>query len=186
MLTYQICSILRTTDGGQTWTQIFSYGYPPPDYQLAVYPNYNYDVSKAPWITTFATGDTKRVGWGIQGLAIDPFDSNHWLYGTGLTIYGGHDLTNWDANPRQNVTIASLADGVEETAVLSLTAPISGPKLISAVGDVGGFVHSDLSTPPPTFSNPIWAGVSNRPLVKTLTPTDPDLTVCCQRRPCWC
>ncbi|KAL5482494.1 hypothetical protein ACEPAI_9088 [Sanghuangporus weigelae] len=155
---YPDANIMRSTDGGASWTQIFSFGYPPPDYQLAIYPNYNYDVSKAPWITTFKTGDTKTVGWGIQGLAIDPFDSDHWLYGTGLTIYGGYDLTNWDANPRKNITLASLADGLEETAVQGLTAPLSGTKLISVVGDVGGFVHIDLTRPPITFTNPIWAG----------------------------
>ena len=150
---------MRSTDGGLSWTQIFSFGYPAPDYTLAVYPDYVHDVSKAPWISTFASGDTKVIGWGIQGLAIDPFDSDHWLYGTGLTIYGGHDLTNWDTNPRKNVTVASLADGVEEMAVQALTAPISGPKLVSVVGDDGGFVHTDLTVPPPTFTNPIWAGV---------------------------
>lgn len=30
-----------------------------------------------------------------DSLVIDPFDSNHWLYGTGLTVYGGRDLTSW-------------------------------------------------------------------------------------------
>ena len=118
-------------------------------------------MSRAPWITTFQTGDTKKVGWMIQGLAINPFDSDHWLYGTGLTIFGGHDLTKWDANPRQNITLATLADGIEETAVLGLTAPISGPKLVSAVGDVGGFVHTDLRNFPKPFTNPVWAGVSS-------------------------
>lgn len=153
-------SLFRSTDGGASWTQIYSYGYPPPNYTLAVTPYYNYNVSLAPWITTFATGDTKHIGWGIQGLAIDPFDSNHWLYGTGLTIYGGHDLTNWDANPRKNVTVASLADGVEETAILGLTAPPSGPILVSSIGDVGGFVHNDLNTPPTDPTNPIFQGVN--------------------------
>lgn len=151
---------MRSTDGGATWSSIFNWGYPPPNYVGTRTPFYNFDVSRAPWISTFATGDTKQIGWMIEGLSIDPFDSDHWLYGTGLTVYGGRDLTNWDANPRKNITVASLATGIEETAVLDLTAPISGPLLISAVGDVGGFVHSDLTKPSPTFTNPIWAGVS--------------------------
>ena len=46
-----------------------------------------WDISQAPWILSYAT-DSKQVGWGIEGLAIDPFDSNHFLYGTGLTLYG--------------------------------------------------------------------------------------------------
>lgn len=123
-------------------------------------PYYNYDVSKARWITTYAAGDTKHIGWGIQGLSIDPFDSDHWLYGTGLTIYGGHDLTNWDADPRKNVTVESLADGVEETAILGLTAPPTGPILVSSIGDVGGFVHSNLNSTPVDPTNPIFQGVS--------------------------
>jgi xyloglucan-specific exo-beta-1,4-glucanase len=94
----------------------------------------------------------------IQGMSINPFDSDHWLYGTGLSIFGGHDLTNWDEG--ENITLATLADGIEETAVLGLTAPISGPKLVSAVGDVGGFVHTDLTTFPQPFTNPVWSGVS--------------------------
>ena len=32
----------------------------------------------------------------IEALEIDPHDSDHWLYATGLTVYGGHDLTKWD------------------------------------------------------------------------------------------
>ena len=96
----------------------------------------------------------------IEGLAIDPFDSNHFLYGTGLTLMGSRNLLNWDANPRTNITISSLADGMEETAVLSLIAPPTRPLLASVVGDVGGFVHTSLTTPPAEFTNPTWSGVS--------------------------
>lgn len=95
-----------------------------------------------------------------SSLQIDPFDSSHWLYGTGLSLWGGRDLTNWDLNPRQNVTVSSLATGIEEMAVLGLTAPTTGPLLVSAVGDDGGFVHESLTESPPTFSNPAWPGVS--------------------------
>ncbi|KLO08325.1 CEL6 protein [Schizopora paradoxa] len=158
---YPDANIFRSTDGGASWTQIYSYGYPPPNYVGTKTPYYKFDVSAAPWIDTFLTGNSEQVGWGIQGLAIDPHDSNHWLYGTGLTIYGGHDLLNWDASPRKNITLASLATGVEETAVQGLTAPISGPKIVSVVGDVGGFVHTDLSAPPLPFTNPIWPGTAS-------------------------
>jgi xyloglucan-specific exo-beta-1,4-glucanase len=71
-----------------------------------------------------------------SGLSIDPFDSNHWLYGTGATIQGGHDLLRWDT--AGNVTIKSLASGIEEMSVQALISPPTGPTLISAVGDVGG------------------------------------------------
>ena len=69
-------------------------------------------------------------------MAIDPFDSNHWLYGTGETVYGGHNLLQWDT--AHNVTLKSLADGIEEDAIQSLISPPSGAHLLSAVGDNGG------------------------------------------------
>ena len=72
----------------------------------------------------------------MEALVIDPFDSDHWLYGTGETVYGGHDLTKWDTV--HNVTLKSLADGIEEDAVQGLISPPAGPQLFSAVGDNGG------------------------------------------------
>ena len=73
----------------------------------------------------------------IEGLSIDPFDSNHWLYGTGATIYGSHDLLKWDT-AAHNVTLKSLADGIEETAVQALLSPPTGPPLVSALLDLAG------------------------------------------------
>ena len=76
----------------------------------------------------------------MESLVIDQFDSNHWLYGTGATIYGGHDLLKWDTT--HNVTLKSLADGIEETSVQGLISPPSGPSLISALGDIRGKNYS--------------------------------------------
>lgn len=59
---YIAFSIYRSTDGGATWTGIFTYDYPPPDYTLAVQRSYVWDVSRAPWITTFTGNDTKLIG----------------------------------------------------------------------------------------------------------------------------
>ncbi len=71
-------------------------------------------------------------------LAIDPFDSNHWLYGTGATIYGSHDLKKWDTV--HNVTLKMLADGIEETSVRGLISPPTGPHLLSGVADIAGMI----------------------------------------------
>ena len=68
------------------------------------------------------------------------------LYGTGATLYGGHDLLKWDTI--HNVTIESLATGIEEEAVIALITPPGGPPLLSAVGDDGGFYHASLTSPP--------------------------------------
>lgn len=128
--------IYRSTDGGQTWTGLWAWqSYPI----MNLY--YAYNDALAPWIgPNYTTTDmTTQIGWMMEGLNIDPFDSNHWLYGTGETIYGGHDLLNWDSI--HNVTIESLADGVEETSIQGLISPPTGAHLISAIGDVGGDIY---------------------------------------------
>jgi xyloglucan-specific exo-beta-1,4-glucanase len=123
----------RTTDGGNTWTGLWDW---------ASYPTmnryYTYDDSLAPWLGPDGTADSivTQIGWMMEALAIDPFDSNHWLYGTGATIYGGHDLLKWDTV--HNITIKSLADGIEETSVQALLSPPTGPVLLSGVLDEEG------------------------------------------------
>jgi xyloglucan-specific exo-beta-1,4-glucanase len=85
----------------------------------------------------------------IESLEIDPFDSNHWLYGTGLTVMGGHNLLSWDTN--YNVSISTLAKGVEEMAVIDLSSVPGGSELLAAVGDDSGFTYvssSNLLTAP--------------------------------------
>ena len=162
--------IFRSTDGGSTWSALW-YGFSMSflnnnlnhirawgDYPT-IYKYYTYDDTLAPWIgpdvDSFTLG-TLQIGWMMEGLSIDPFDSNHWLYGTGETIYGGHDLLKWDTT--HNVTLKSLADGIEEESVQALISPPTGPSLISAVGDDGGFVHTSLTTAPSQmFQNPVWS-----------------------------
>ena len=129
----------RSTDGGQTWTQLWDWASYPTMNRF-----YTYDDSLAPWLGPDVTASSivTQIGWMMEALAIDPFDSNHWLYGTGATIYGGHDLLKWDT--ARNVTIKSLADGIEETAVQALLSPPTGPSLLSGVLDEEGRVFSQL------------------------------------------
>ncbi|KAH6913941.1 hypothetical protein BKA70DRAFT_649198 [Coprinopsis sp. MPI-PUGE-AT-0042] len=150
--------IFRSTNGGQTWTRIWEW---------VAYPEWNkyysYSNSLAPWLGpnyVEKNPGTLQVGWMMEALVIDPHDSNHWLYGTGATIYGGRDLLQWDV--KRNVTIQSLADGVEETSILGLASPPSGPPLLSAVGDIGGFVHSSLNAAPAhDFQNPKFTSTAD-------------------------
>lgn len=134
--------LLRSTDGGQTWKGVNA------STQL--------DPTLSPYLHWGRA--TVRFGWWISALAIDPFDSNHVLFGTGATIWGTQDFTQLDRDQPTHWTVA--AKGMEETAVLDLASPPSGPHLISAVGDIGGFRHDDLSASPtsgmskdPVFTN---------------------------------
>ncbi|KAL1846867.1 Xyloglucanase [Diaporthe australafricana] len=152
---YPDAQLFRSTDSGATWKQIWNWG---ADGNVA--PQYTIGAKNAPWIkTNFIDTDTKKLGWMIESLEIDPHDSDRWLYGTGVTIYGGHDLTNWDNN--KTVTIESLASGIEEMAVSSLASAPGGSELLMATLDNNGFTYdsvADLGTAPQTaWTDPWWA-----------------------------
>ncbi|KAF9514311.1 glycoside hydrolase family 74 protein [Hydnum rufescens UP504] len=155
---YPDAQIWRSLDGGHSWTTIYSYSYPAPSYELLVARSYDWDLSTAPWIKSFTTS-TRQVGWGIEGLQIDPFDSNHLLWGTGLTLYGTHNLLQWDAD--HSIKVSSLSVGVEETAVLGLVSPPVGPHLVSAVGDIGGWAHTHMDVAPSKLHLPLFGTVTD-------------------------
>jgi photosystem II stability/assembly factor-like uncharacterized protein len=143
----------RTTDGGATWKRIWDWG-AFPDRVL----HYSMDASKAPWLdfgvkVPAPPSPQVKLGWMVSALAIDPFNSDHLLYGTGATIFGINDLTNWDRGTLMHVSVA--AAGVEETSVLDLISPPAGSHLLTALGDIGGFRYDNLQqTPQEMFVNP--------------------------------
>ncbi|MBB5870317.1 hypothetical protein F4553_003696 [Allocatelliglobosispora scoriae] len=141
----------RSTDGGASWTRSWDWGAWPDRIK-----RYDIDITDAPWLTWNATPslpeEAPKLGWMTESLEIDPFDSDRLLYGTGATIYGTGNLTDWDSGG--SVHIGVQARGLEETAVLDLVSPPVGAHLLSAVGDVGGFVHHDFAHPGLMFDNP--------------------------------
>ncbi|MFX3649115.1 MAG: X2-like carbohydrate binding domain-containing protein [Paenibacillus sp.] len=145
-------TLFRSTDGGATWTRIWEFeGYPNRKLR------YTQDISAAPWLT-FGTNPappetTPKLGWMIGDLEIDPFDPDRMMYGTGATIYGTKNLTDWDDDEKINISV--MAKGVEEIAVLDLISPPSGAHLVSGLGDVSGFRHNNLDQAPATiFTSP--------------------------------
>ncbi|MEV0691115.1 cellulose binding domain-containing protein [Streptomyces sp. NPDC050388] len=148
--------IFRSTDSGATWTRAWDH---------TSYPNrenrYTMDVSSVPWLTWGAhpspPEQTPKLGWMTEALEIDPFDSDRMMYGTGATIYGTENLTDWDGGSK--FTVTPMVRGLEETAVNDLASPPSGAPLLSALGDIGGFRHTDLAKVPsmmftqPTFTS---------------------------------
>jgi photosystem II stability/assembly factor-like uncharacterized protein len=128
-----IDTIFRSTDAGATWVDVGAKA--------------TLDISASPFL---AFGGTAKFGWWIGSVAIDPFNSNHVLYGTGATMFGSDDVTSADHGASTHWSSAA-AEGIEETAVDDLVAPPAGPcQLISAVGDLGGFCHTTLSHSPAT------------------------------------
>lgn len=143
----------RSTDGGTTWTQIWDWtSYPSRSFR------YTQNITENPWlnfgVTSPVAPDTSpKLGWMNESVEIDPFNSNRMMYGTGATLYGTDNLTNWDAGTQ--ILITPKAKGIEETAVLDLVSPPTGAPLYSALGDIGGFRHDDLTAVPAyNFSTP--------------------------------
>ncbi|MDR0290465.1 MAG: xyloglucanase [Treponema sp.] len=150
--------IYRSTNGGKTWDAIWF---------LDGWPNrvnkYTLDISMAPWLDW---GEQKelpeqnpKLGWCIQTIAIDPFNSDRMMYGTGATLYGSNNLTEWDRNRR--IRIEVMAEGIEECAILDLVCPTAGAQLLSGMGDIGGFVHNNLNRAPNMIVNPKIDGVNS-------------------------
>lgn len=144
--------IFRSTDSGANWTKAWDY---------SAYPTranrYTMDVSSVPWLTWGANPappeETPKLGWMTEALEIDPFDSDRMMYGTGATVYGTEDLGQWDSGGK--FTIEPMVQGLEETAVNDLASPPSGAPLLSALGDIGGFRHTDLTkVPSMMFTSP--------------------------------
>jgi hypothetical protein len=127
--------LFRSTDGGDTWKALGATS--------------ERDASAAPYVGT-------GIGHWMGALAIDPFDSGHALYGTGSGLWASKDVTAADSGRPTHWSVP--VKGLEETAVLGLVVPPGG-KLVSALGDIGGFRHDDLAKVPsgaadgPRFTN---------------------------------
>lgn len=146
--------IFRSTDRGETWTQAWEFSdYPERENR------YEMDISTAPWLDFGGAAEPPetqpKLGWMSQGMAIDPFDSDRFMYGTGATIYGSDNLTAWDDDETFDIEVK--VHGLEETSIHDLIAPPEGAPLVSVMGDIGGFVHEDLDTVPDEMHHePYW------------------------------
>ncbi|MFE7859652.1 cellulose binding domain-containing protein [Streptomyces sp. NPDC057403] len=157
--------IFRSTDSGATWTKAWDY---------TSYPDradrYTIDVSSSPWLTFGAhpspPEQTPKLGWMTESLEIDPFDSDRMMYGTGATLYGTENLTQWDSGGK--FTVKPMVQGLEETAVNDLASPPSGAPLLSALGDIGGFRHTDLTkVPSMMFTSPTFTTTTSLDFAET-------------------
>lgn len=128
---YHSDEMFRSTDGGKRWRPIFKTGY-------------EYDYAKAPYVKV------APLHWMFD-IEIDPANPEHALFTTG---FGGWETFNLSAVERgESVKWNILSEGIEETVPLELYAPAKGARLISGIGDYGGFTHFDLNRPDPLGSH---------------------------------
>ncbi|WP_017237149.1 cellulose binding domain-containing protein [Streptomyces sp. SS] len=162
---YPDTQIFRSTDSGASWTRAWDYTSYPDRTE-----RYTMDVSSVPWLTWGASPApperSPKLGWMTEALEIDPFDSNRMMYGTGATLYGTTELARWDTGGK--FTIRPMVQGLEETAVLDLASPPTGAPLISALGDIGGFRHTDLTkVPSMMFTGPDFTSTTSVDFAET-------------------
>jgi hypothetical protein len=101
----------------------------------------SYDSSVSPFI------NNSSQNWE-SGIAIDPFNPAHALYGTGGTVYETYNLTDGLTGGVVKWSTRG-ALGIEETSIVTLVAPPSGStQLVAGLGDWGGFAFTDLTRSP--------------------------------------
>jgi photosystem II stability/assembly factor-like uncharacterized protein len=122
--------IFRSMDGGVAWKRIS--------------PDGVWNTSLCPYLE--GTNANKSIGHWIGDIEIDPHDSDKAYYVTGATVMGCADVTACDANKPTHWSV--MADGIEETVAIDLVSPPAAAHLVSALGDICGFVHEDLNVSP--------------------------------------
>jgi hypothetical protein len=97
--------LYRSLDGGATWIPLgsepdTSANYSSRDDSLSPHLNFGNGCTSTSCDPTLAS-----FGWWLGSLAIDPFNSNHVLYGTGATIWASNDVTNVDSKQMTHWTV---------------------------------------------------------------------------------
>lgn len=118
------------------------------------------DASFSTWLEFGTQNLAVGTGNWPSALAIDPFNSNHAAFGTGQTLWDTQNLQLADINEQAVFSVGAYGSApsgvkqlvggssIEETVVLGLSSPPTGAFLLSAVGDLGVFVHTSLDASP--------------------------------------
>lgn len=117
--------IFLSTNGGSTWTDVVARGF-------------DIDPNGVPWI------DAATIHWA-GCVEFDPFNTKKALIISGNGIFQTDDI---DATT--NVWKFQVK-GLEETVPLDMVSVPNGP-VVSAIGDYGGFRHTDVTQYVPTYN----------------------------------
>ena len=114
--------IYLTEDAGKHWSPLIE--------------GATWDYEKSPYV------EDHTAHW-ITDIKFDPFNSRAAMFVTG---YGVYSTENLNATKPVNWVFEGL--GMEETVILELISPPEGAPLLSAMGDIDGFRHVDVTKSP--------------------------------------
>ena len=112
--------IYYTKDGGSTWSEIMR--------------NSTFDAASA------HSNATSNPHW-VSALGINPTNPDNVIFGTGYGIWSTDNATA--TKPTWKFT----DKGIEETVPLGYVSTTKGAPLVSVVGDIDGYYHTDLDSP---------------------------------------
>lgn len=142
--------LLATVNGGATWDVVAQ---PPVAFNPV---GSSYDVNGAQyWLVGGPFIGTGATNW-VEAVALDPFDSNRAMYGTGAGIWVSSNLQSATGTSGQGVAWTFLDNGLEETVPIYLGPSVNGA-FLGAIGDLGGMRNTSLTTYSSTgeYSNPV-------------------------------
>lgn len=144
--------LLATADGGVSWKVVAQ---PPVSWNTS---GSTYDDNGvAYWSLGGAQIGTGATNW-VEAVAIDPFDGNHAMYGTGAGIWSSSNIGSASGSAGQGVTWTFSDQGLEETVPIFLVPTVKGA-FLGAIGDLGGMRNTDLDAYSATgeYSNPVYS-----------------------------
>jgi BNR/Asp-box repeat len=132
--------IFRSTNAGATWIQLWN-------------DHTEWDHAGAPYTKS-------RTPHWMGDIVINPFDPNQVLFTTGFGIWSCVNATAADSG--RPTRWIFLDKGLEETVPLALISPPAGVHLLSGVGDIDGFRHTELAVSPlETFAGPHYVNTES-------------------------
>lgn len=131
--------IYFSADAGANWSSTLnSFGYNN---------TWGNSLNKATISTVKAPWATANIGWP-NSIIFNPYNGNEVMFGSGGGVYACYDVSGLFTNPGENNSASTTwvyeNDGLEEACVMEMVSPPFGAPLISVIGDVDGFVHTDL------------------------------------------
>ncbi|MBX9853798.1 MAG: T9SS type A sorting domain-containing protein, partial [Cytophagaceae bacterium] len=125
--------IYRSINGGSSWKGLLNTA-------TGASVNAIWDYSPAPY------SSNSNPHW-LGDLDIDPFNANSAWFVTGYGVWNSTNINAADANNAVNWVFRNK--GLEETVPLDLISPPGTTQLVSAIGDIDGFKHDDITVSPP-------------------------------------